>query len=91
MDTYGVSAVDLRKLLSGFWARVSKPADWEAFKAELAACPTSGAVTALLRAKNQGDPLGTGATRCMFARPKHTPTPVATPPTKQSKLTAFFQ
>ena len=91
MDIYGVSIADLRKLQNSFWSRVSKPADWDAFKAELAACPTSGAVTALLRAKNQGRPLGAGATRCMFSRPIHTPTPVATPPAKQSEITAFFK
>jgi hypothetical protein len=90
MDTYGVSVADLHKLQCGFWSRVSEPPDWEAFNAELAACPTSGAVTALLQKKN-GRALGAGATRCMFARPIHTPTPVATPPAKQSKLTAFFQ
>lgn len=90
-----MSITNLHKLKSVFWWRVSKPADWEAFKAELAACPTSGGVTALLRKNNGSDyyrsALGTGATRCMFSRPKHTPTPVPTPPAKQSKLTAFFQ
>ena len=94
IDTYGVSVVDLHKLHSDFWSHFAKPEDWGSLKAELAACPTSGAVTALLR-KNNGNPrysaIGAGATRCMFSRPIHRPTPVAPPPTKQASLTSYFK
>ena len=87
---YGMRASNLH-LLRSFWSTLKSQPDVDALRAELAALPTSGAVTKRLRFKNNDVPIGDGARWCAHARPKLTPSVVGPPKaTTQSSLTAFF-
>eukprot|EP00966_Prymnesium_polylepis_P302160 6981099-Prymnesium_polylepis.1 len=60
---YGFAPSDLPKD-DAFWSKMTKPGGFEALRAHLAECRTTGAVNAHVRRLNRDRLAGRGATRC---------------------------